>query len=221
MKTLNKKETRLIGQCQFTGNLIATDPCYDRNVTYSAWNVKIDPGVYDCYLVYTDEGDWGKRVAEILILKPFYLLNELTEKLSLDHIGVDSGQAGFFNNEDYPLGKTGDSGDKKSFYGECCNTTLGEGYYYSSEVGQMERLLESAKQRENQDIIDFYKQELDELLKNPIEYLQGGILTDNKGFLSSSGFGDGGYSLYLYEDQNGVNHGAKIVFIGNEDEEND
>lgn len=44
----------------------------------------------------------------------------------------------------------------------------------------------------------------------------------NKGFLSSSGFGDGGYNLYLHKtNDTGEVIGAKIVFIGDEDEEED
>lgn len=89
------------------------------------------------------------------------------------HVGVDSGQAGFFDRVHYPEGGS----DDRAFYEAACDLTLGPGF---------------------------------------------GVVEHNgarMGFVSSSGYGDGGYSFYTLTDAAGFVVFMAIVFIGQEDED--
>lgn len=60
----------------------------------------------------------GVKYSDIFAFKP------LKWEDSKIHVGVDSGQAGVFDADIYPKGECGEYGDKESFYGQCCDTTL-------------------------------------------------------------------------------------------------
>jgi len=183
----NKQKNNFVGVCNFGPSLIATDPCYDRTTVCAAFGIQIKPGPYNCYAVIQHEGAWGERVAEIKIL---HSANSgmAHETLSVYDIGVDSGQAGFFDDSIYPHVPEGvdeheypefDYHNENGFYKKACKLTCDE---------------------------------------NDLDRIQYGIGFGGKGFVSRSGFGDGGYSLYLYR-EGGEIVGAKIVFI--DDEEDD
>ena len=53
-----------------------------------------------------------------------YVTLQASWKLVTDNIGVDSGQAGFFDSKYYPIGCTGEHGRLGTFYGMCCKLTL-------------------------------------------------------------------------------------------------
>jgi len=53
------------------------------------------------------------------------ILSEEKWKNTNIEVGVDSGQCGIFQDSKYPEGDTGEWGEKDSFYGKCCELTLG------------------------------------------------------------------------------------------------
>lgn len=80
------------------GNTVdITDPCYDKG-TWCRVNVACQPGEYTGYAEISDEGEWGKRVANIAIYKDDKYV-PLDEMECINTIGVDAGLAGFFNNK--------------------------------------------------------------------------------------------------------------------------
>ena len=152
------------------GKVMVSDPCYGMNVWCHGIVENVLPGTYNCSVVYSNEGAWGVRVAEIEVL------HQDAKRYTMSHsgfvVGVDSGQAGIFDYEYYE--HYHQRGVDDDWYDRVCAITLSA---------------ESA----------------------------GTI--DDSGFVSMSGFGDGGYDCYLYKDLNYNVVGFRIVYIYEDEEE--
>lgn len=97
-----KLKEQLLGKFEvITPHVLVTDPCYAKDT----WclgkvdNAKI--GVWEAYILLSDEGRWGMRVATLVTyhrdqIKHISSDSCLWQKTDHD-IGVDSGQAGVFN----------------------------------------------------------------------------------------------------------------------------
>lgn len=164
----------VIGEFTAKNSLIVTDPCYQYDDKQILRNVKV--GKWVASVKVTDEGSWGKRIAELRIVHSDANVSDYEyDRDSSIEVSVDSGQAGFFDCLYYPVGdSTGEFGDLDTFYGKVCKITC---------------------DADSAGVIDF-------------------------GAVSSSGYGDGGYNLYTVR-KNGVLLAAKIVFIPDEDEDED
>lgn len=140
-----------------SGVMRVTDPCYQRD-TWCCGTVPAKNGRWIGVVELSDEGSWGTRVKR-LTAHHESASAEVSEFVPIE-VGVDSGQAGFFDDAAYPSGDTnGEYGDLSTFYGRACAQTCDE--------------------------------------SNPEQ--RAGIVNWNgydMGLVSSSGFGDGGYSLY-------------------------
>ena len=118
--------TKELGVVEFSGKVVVSDPCYDRDVWCMKPDLPVLPGRYHVYAVYNDEKDWSVRVAALLFRHegcnqvPFRGWKDIDAE-----IGVDSGQCGIFDDSIYPREK--DHPDHKPFYEECCDITLTDG----------------------------------------------------------------------------------------------
>jgi len=101
-----------------SGKLRVTDPCYDKG-TWCSGTIDVPNGEWDAYLELSDEGSWGTRVASIQIIKDNSPTSAAWELTNID-VGVDSGQAGFFDESFYP-----DQPGLTSFYNKVCKLTTG------------------------------------------------------------------------------------------------
>jgi len=109
-----------------SGKLIVSDPCYDRDVWCMGELSNVQNGEWEAFVVVSNEGDWGNRIAELIIR---HTSRPDIEDIDIDrptsfHVGVDSGQAGFFCDSIYPHGDCGEYDDLSSFYGRACDKTL-------------------------------------------------------------------------------------------------
>lgn len=164
---------RSLGTFEVTsGRIRATDPCYSPS-TWCAGEVKAKNGRWSAKIEF-DDG----RVASLTV-RHIDHLTASPQTLSQIDVGVDSGQAGFFDAAKYGEAYAADKaweektkqnsyGNLDTFYGKVCSLTSG---------------------------------------------LQGGAI--EWGAVSSSGYGDGGYSLYFTE-ENGEVVAARVVFIGDD-----
>lgn len=110
-----------------SGKFRISDPCYNKNVWCTGVLENVAIGLWCGYKIISHEGEWGDRVKE---LHAYYLGKNKKVSLELDvtkweqtdiTVGVDSGQAGIFDESRYPKGDdTGDYENTESFYGECC-----------------------------------------------------------------------------------------------------
>ena len=183
-----KYETELVklGTFDISGKMRVSDPCY-RPETWCSGVLDTRPGRWEAAVLVLDSsttGGWGDRVAVIAVKHEYCELPLSTDtinkslhnmylcgwKIADFEVGVDSGQAGFYD-EDKFVARNG--GDDDDWYDMVCDITLSE---------------QSA-----------------------------GVFDD--GAVSSSGYGDGGYSCVYHTDTNNKVDFAYIVFIMNEENE--
>ena len=157
MKT--KKMTA--GTITIGSRIRVSDPCYDKDTWCAGTIENVLPGEYDCFYILFDDGDWGKRVAELEIRHQDYLHIYADKAEDID-VGVDSGQCGLYD-QDYFEQNCGN----EDWYDMACQLT-----YHKEEI-----------------------------------CFQGGTM-DEKGFVTSSGYGDGGYVCFT-----GRNRGGKVISV--------
>ncbi len=92
-----------LGELSLTSGCVCiTDPCYNDDAWCRLNNVPVVPGEYNCVVRFSDEGEWGIRVAGIGI----YRSTRVREEMDFDgvgaligDIGVDAGLAGIFQDK--------------------------------------------------------------------------------------------------------------------------
>ena len=157
-----------IGTIKLENAVYAIDPCYMPDTWCSGKIENIKTGVWKCFrkVGYTD---WGYRIAELIIRHEDYPDGEIETLMEGVDVGVDSGQAGFFD---------------VNYYNGFHNEELDDDWY--------ERVADLT------------------LLDNSCGTI------DMKGVVTSAGFGDGGYPLYVHEEDGKV-VGMRIEFISQEE----
>lgn len=167
-----------IGDFAVTGDkLVVSDPCYELHLPHCGKVENVLPGRWLGFVLVVDAKSWGERVAELHALHADHA-DKGDDAFDWEdagfEVGVDSGQAGVFDEAQYPKDRvsTGEYGDLHTFYGRCCDVTLN---------GHGKAIAE--------------------------------------GLVSSSGFGDGGYPAYVARDSSGKVVAVKVIFIGEEDDE--
>lgn len=150
--------------------VMVSDPCYGLDTWCQGVLENVLPGTYDCKVEYSDEGDWGTRVAVIEVIHQDYegIIRYEPEDFE---VGVDSGQAGIFDYDYY------------------CE--------YHMDINERPHVND-----------DWYDRVCDITLANK----QVGTV-DDLGFVSRSGFGDGGYTCYTAKNQNCEIIAIRIEFI--------
>lgn len=155
-----------------------SDPCYGTSVWCAGTIDNVKEGLYNVEVEYSDEGDWGTRVKSLAVMHSEYKDVVCFTEVADFEVGVDSGQAGFYD-EDYYQQYHTEADCNDDWYDEICNLTLSRKQY--------------------------------------------GI-KDEKCVVSSSGYGDGGYTCYIARNDNNEVIALMIEFItdDNDDyEEND
>lgn len=117
-----------IGEFSVTsGKLQVTDPCYGLD-TWCAGNIEVKNGTYTVYaqMLSNKITGWGIRNGQLIIVHNDHLdidykncINELTSI----HVGVDSGQAGYFDYEYFGIAKA-EENKEEAFYSSVCTLTL-------------------------------------------------------------------------------------------------
>lgn len=79
--------------------VMVSDPCYRMGTWCQGVLDDVLPGNYNCTIEYSDEGEWGVRVAAIEVVHES--VDSYWLELADFVIGVDSGQAGIFDYEYY------------------------------------------------------------------------------------------------------------------------
>lgn len=115
------KDKHIFSPIILESTVVVCDPCYQIEDDYLIDNVK--EGEYIPIVEYGTEG----RVKSLTVIHKKY--EPVNFKLHNINVDVDSGQAGIFSKSIYPEGEsTGEYSDKETFYGKCCDATLGESY---------------------------------------------------------------------------------------------
>ena len=166
--------TLTLGTFSITGEKMhVSDPCYAYDCKGAITLEKVLSGEYEARIAFYREDIWGVRVTSLSVWHVSH--KDITANICVDSvIGVDSGQAGFFDDDYYEEKQGGDFGDLTRIFGLSCSLTLSKNH--------------------------------------------GGI-TEDKGVVSETGFGDGCYSLYIGKIEAGQVVSASIVFIEEEEME--
>lgn len=135
-----KTDLKQLGNFTITGQMKVSDPCY-RPEVWCSGVLNTKPGVWEAAVMVLDNedtGGWGRRVAVLAakhtdcsIPLATSIINETSNYLKLSpksewriadfEVGVDSGQAGFYDNDNF-INRNG--GDDEKWYDKMCNITL-------------------------------------------------------------------------------------------------
>ena len=130
---------------QIEGNrVVVSDPCYKRGTWCQGIVENPKKGTWEGSVTKFDDGEWGTRITQLicchedfspLAISPLSILPfEHWQKLPFD-VGVDSGQAGVFDDEYYQNDESVKDCTRKSenvvcedepWYSICCDRTLGK-----------------------------------------------------------------------------------------------
>ena len=113
-----------LGCFVITGDKIhVSDPCYDYDFLGAINLTNVLAGKYLAYITRLNMGKWGTRTAKLSIRHVDY--PEVIPKIAFDwEVEVDSGQAGFFDDQYYKENQGGEFGDTTTFFGLACFLTL-------------------------------------------------------------------------------------------------
>jgi hypothetical protein len=94
----NKRTTIMVGTFEVhDGIIVVGDPCYADVKDFL--KIQSKNGKYNAYVVISDEGDWGIRVAELIAIHEDDDYGIRLWEIYDDGVGVDSGTMGIFDNE--------------------------------------------------------------------------------------------------------------------------
>ena len=118
----------ILGSFYVTGNKIhVSDPCCDYDSVCAAKIVNALSGKYFAKLTLYDMATWGIRVANLSIYHANH--KNVVPNICTDCvIGVDNGQAGFFNDDYYAENQGGDFGDISTLFGLACSLTMSKNH---------------------------------------------------------------------------------------------
>lgn len=121
-----KSNIKELGTIKLSNMVVITDPCYDLGIWCQGIIGGVKAGIYDTYAIITNEGDWGERIAELIIVKQGE--NPVFEKYSLGFaVGVDSGQAGIFDYDYFVKNQPDNDFDNlESWYRRVCDITCSD-----------------------------------------------------------------------------------------------
>lgn len=118
---------KILGTFQVkSSKLMVTDPCYDKGTWCQGVLENVKNGEWVGIVDYHNDDDWGRRISAVYA---FYNGDDRTigdlpwQKQSKIDVGVDSGQAGLFDERLYPQDPR-DSDNEEDFYTNVCDLTL-------------------------------------------------------------------------------------------------
>ena len=175
-------------------SVIVTDPSYDTETWCQAKIDNVKEGQYNTHCEVVDTGDWGNRCSLLMAAHCDYNINKLYWEVHPQEIGVDSGQAGIF--------------DMAYYRKDGRNIEVPTVGFDGQPFDRLEAMMKHEKEGD-----DFYLK----MCKLTLSQTKWGGF-DN-GVVSSSGYGDGGYILYVAkEEYTGEIIGFCIDFLVQEEE---
>lgn len=205
------------GFITLSDKVMVSDPCYGLNTWCQGVLENVLPGRYSCKVGFTDEGEWGTRVADIRVE---HIDSEIIDYDCLEEfeVGVDSGTAGIFDYEYYKRYHR----DSKEYphvddiwydriYKLTCTTKENPNYVEFNWDDNAEDMMGQYKR---------YREWTRDVWKSwpTIQCLDANTM-DNFGFVSSSGYGDGCYTCWTAHNDDGKIIGILVEFIIEDDEE--
>ena len=124
---MKSKNVVAVGEFTVTsGKMMISDPCYNQSTWCQGVISNVKKGLWKAEVVYSDEGDFGNRVAELIAYynaKKGLPKQDFWNKEKFE-AGVDSGQMSIVDLEKYHGG--GDNYGDEGWYDMCCKITLAD-----------------------------------------------------------------------------------------------
>lgn len=219
---MNKIITENKGIITLGEKVMVSDPCYGLGTWCQGVLENVLPGKYDCNVEYSDEGDWGTRVSAIEVTHVDYDRCVFSEELEKFEVGVDSGQAGIFDYEyyaKYHMDATERPHVDDNWYDRVYDLTYThtpnpyyEEFHWENTNDSIENLL--AKFHARVEYMESIKSQ------KYLPKLDGNTI-DGLGFVSSSGYGDGGYGCWTCRNEDGKVVSIRVEFINEDDDDED
>jgi hypothetical protein len=108
-----------------SGRLLVTDPCYKIGTWCQGTLESVRNGTWHACVERQNLNDWGIRNWKIRITHSDFLNKKPDVATDID-VGVDSGQAGFFDRAEYPKGNPDTNPLFQAFYDKICKITWGD-----------------------------------------------------------------------------------------------
>jgi hypothetical protein len=99
-----------------------SDPCYGTKVWCAGTIDNVKEGLYNVEVEMSDEGMWGNRVKSLTVVHADYKGFLVFNKSARFEVGVDSGQAGIYDEDYYNKYHTADDCDD-DWYDDICSLT--------------------------------------------------------------------------------------------------
>lgn len=192
--------------------VMVSDPCYGLGTWCQGVLKNVLPGQYDCSVEYSDEGDWGTRVSAIEVTHESCKGKFIFLECEDFEVGVDSGTAGIFDYEYYA-----------KYHRDAKESEHVDDYWYD-RTGDLTFVT-----KKNPDYVDFHWDEnADDMSEQYRRYREwtkdvkkswptiqcfDGNTIDGLGFVSSSGYGDGGYNCWTAKNEDGKIIAIRVEFI--------
>jgi len=213
MDNYNIVEKGIITLCD---KVMVSDPCYGLGTWCQGVLENVLPGKYVCKVGFTDEGDWGTRVADIRVEHVDCKVTEFDHMENFT-VGVDSGQAGVYDYEYYT-----------KYHKDHTEYPHVDDIWYNA-VGELTLTREKNPNYEKfnwdinkDDYFEKWEAYMQDWNRNSpyLSKLDANTIGD-LGFVSSSGYGDGCYTCWTAHNDDGKIIGILVEFITEDDEDED
>jgi len=173
-----------------SGKFVVSDPCYKRGTWCMGVLDNVRNGKWEAEAVRSNEGSWGERVAELIAYTGRAPKRDAAWEKCEFEIGVDSGQAGIFDDAHYRVDE--DTKGYKHTYRES----------HREADGTVVKADEPTVIRPEE---PWYSMCCDLTGTSGAGVVPGGVV-------ATSGFGDGGYDAFVVKDKGKI-VAVRIVFI--------
>lgn len=214
------------GTITLGSKVMVSDPCYKLGTWCQGVLENVLPGKYHCKVAFIDEGTWGIRVSKITVLHKNYLNKTLRVEKCDFEVGVDSGTAGIYDYDYYAKYHT-DKYLDDVWYGRACDCS--QRVVSNPNYMTFEDYMKNVKEKLTDEHDEFA--EIDAELEyignskynSEFRFMFDGKPIDGRGFISASGYGDGGYPCYISRNSEGQIVSITVEFISlyEEDEEDE
>jgi len=203
------------GIINLSNKVMVSDPCYGLNTWCQGVVENVLSGEYECKVGFSDEDIFGNRVADITVVHKNYSEEYLFYDAEEFEVGVDSGQAGIFDYEYYKKYHTDRNESEHvddDWYDKVYTLT------YVHEKNPNYEKFECDYDDEN--YYEKWESYMNDWNRSSpyLSHFDGNTI-DGLGFVSSSGYGDGGYTCWTAKNDEGKVIAIHVEFIGEYEEE--
>lgn len=225
--------------------VVISDPCYDLDTWCNGVLENVKPGIWHTKAENLNVNHWGERCSALIAWhEDVEAPDEDDFEETGIHVGVDSGQAGIYDYDHFAYIKDDKDRDEnwydsirtfgtvrkpmtvlRKYLAEQLRPLHENRMTLEKELGwgnlfDNQEYLEAYRSEKNMEMKTYYYGVDEQSLRDGLaNYHVNYIWTDKHSVVTSSGFGDGGYSCYVAKNEAGQIIGIKIDYFPTYDED--